>query len=137
MKYEFIGGPLGGEWHETRGEPYMLFPQMGPVSVTCRSTGSLPPLTTSDYAYLRYEFRRQDGRHVYVYCPENKRQDGLTKQEGVVMDALCKAVVEYYKLPVDHPTEQREFVDAIHRLQDLLAVRIARRLYPKGWTTYA
>jgi hypothetical protein len=52
------------------------------------------------------------------------------------MDALSEAVQIYGALEQQHPDEHAEFVDAIHRAQDLLAVRIARRTYPKGWPTY-
>lgn len=61
------------------------------------------------------------------------RKDGLTEDEGRVMDALCDAVNVYQTLPVQHPDEPVDFVDAIHRCQDQLAVRIARRHYPEGW----
>lgn len=64
---------------------------------------------------------------------EAERDDGLTEEEGYVADALCEAWNEYAALPVTHPTDQAEFLSAIHRCQDLLAVRIARRLFPEGW----
>jgi hypothetical protein len=63
-------------------------------------------------------------------------EDGLTHNEGAVMDALVSAAEAYRELPVEHPAEPQEFVAAIHRAQDLLAVRIARREYPSGWTRY-
>ena len=50
------------------------------------------------------------------------------------MDALCDAVNAYAKLPVQHHADIGDFVQAIHRCQDLLAVRIVRRVYPTGWT---
>jgi len=58
---------------------------------------------------------------------------GLTPAEQAVHDALVEAVRAYNALPVQHPNEPRDFTDAIHRAQDLLAVRIARRHYPIGW----
>lgn len=61
------------------------------------------------------------------------RPDGLTVGEGVVMDALIQAWNAYADLPVEHPSDRSEFCDAIHRCQDLLAVRIARRHFPEGW----
>ena len=64
------------------------------------------------------------------------RDDGLTDGEGDVLDALCDAFVGYSDLPVEHPDEPDEFRAAIHRAQDLLAVRIARRDYPAGWTRF-
>jgi hypothetical protein len=65
------------------------------------------------------------------------RDDGLTDEEGVVMDALAEATSAYLFLPVEHMDEPGEFLDAIHRLQDLMAVRVARRDHPRGWVSYA
>jgi hypothetical protein len=62
-----------------------------------------------------------------------ERDDGLTEDEGAVMDALVEAVNAYARLPVQHPDEPQDFAGGIHRCQDALAVRIARRHYPKGW----
>jgi hypothetical protein len=64
------------------------------------------------------------------------RDDGLTDDEGAVMDALCEAVDAFEALEREHPQEEDEFYAAIHRLQDLLGVRVLRRLYPKGWVTF-
>lgn len=64
---------------------------------------------------------------------KNLRVDGLTESEGRVMDALVEAFNEFSKLERQHPDELRNFVDGIHRCQDVLAVRIARREYPQGW----
>lgn len=64
---------------------------------------------------------------------EITRPDGLTNAEGQAMDALCDAVNAYGQLPREHPSEVDDFCDAIHRCQDLLALRIARRHYPNGW----
>jgi len=64
------------------------------------------------------------------------RDDGLTDEEGEVMDALCDAVDAYGELEVQHPNEAEEFIAAIHRLQDLMAVRVCRRLYPRGWINH-
>lgn len=52
------------------------------------------------------------------------------------MDALCAAVDAFELLEAQHPDEEAEFFAAIHRLQDLLAVRVCRRIYPKGWVTF-
>lgn len=64
------------------------------------------------------------------------RNDGLTDEEGVVMDHIVGAVNQFVRLPVQHPDDTADFVVATHRLQDLLAVRIARRHYPQGWTNH-
>jgi hypothetical protein len=65
------------------------------------------------------------------------RDDGLTDHEGAVMDFLSGAVDVYEDLEEQHPQERDEFYAAIHRLQDLLACRAMRRLYPKGWVNDA
>jgi len=64
------------------------------------------------------------------------RADGLTSDEGRVMDSLTDAVAWWDELTVQHPNETHEFYSAIHRAQDLLAVRIARRHYPGTWVTH-
>ena len=64
------------------------------------------------------------------------RDDGLTKKEGRVMDALEEAWNGYAELKAQHPQDQGEFLAAIHRAQDLLALRICRRDYPNGWATW-
>lgn len=65
-----------------------------------------------------------------------KRRDGLTDEEGVVADALVKAVEAWARLPRQHPQEINEFITAIHACQGLLTTRIARRHHPEGWPTY-
>ena len=64
------------------------------------------------------------------------RDDGLSDEEGELMDHLCDAVDAFEALERQHPQEADEFYASIHRLQDLLSVRAMRRLYPKGWVTY-
>jgi hypothetical protein len=61
------------------------------------------------------------------------RDDGLTAEEGAVMDALVNAVNAFGALPRSHPSDLDEFCDGIHRCQAILALRIARRHYPEGW----
>jgi hypothetical protein len=63
------------------------------------------------------------------------RDDGLTDDEGDVMDALVDAFTTYDELPVQHADEPGEFRYHIHMLQGLLAIRTARRAHPKGWST--
>lgn len=65
------------------------------------------------------------------------RADGLSDNEGAVMDALLEAVAAWDELPVQHPDDGAEFYAAMHKLQDLLAVRIVRRAYPEGWPSHA
>lgn len=70
-------------------------------------------------------------------CEIIRRDDGLTDSEGEVMDALVTAWNKYVGLERQHSGEQRDFADGVHRCQDLLAIRIARREYPDGWPNKA
>jgi len=49
------------------------------------------------------------------------------------MNNLLSAWYKYCKLPQQHPNEIQEFMVALHTIQNLLTIRIARRCYPKGW----
>lgn len=64
---------------------------------------------------------------------EISRADGLTEQEGAVMDSLVGAWNGFILLEVQNPMDRTDFCNAINKCQDLLATRIARRLYPEGW----
>ena len=61
---------------------------------------------------------------------------GLTLIEQNCLDSLVIAFNEFCALERQHPDELRDFTDGIHKLQNLLTVRIARREYPEGWPTY-
>jgi len=61
------------------------------------------------------------------------RKDGLTPEEGALSDVLVIACSIWGRLPKQHPDDDRYFTDSIHRIQDLLTTRIARREYPDGW----
>lgn len=52
------------------------------------------------------------------------------EQEEKVLKMLAECWNEFLKLEVQHPAEQREFCDAIHRCQDLIGVRVARKYRP-------
>lgn len=60
-------------------------------------------------------------------------ETGLLPAEDNVMDHLVDAAEGFARLPVQHPSDADEFMVAIHHCQDLLALRVARRTYPKGW----
>jgi hypothetical protein len=61
------------------------------------------------------------------------RNDGLTEQEGKVMDALVEAWNQYVKLEKQHPMDKEEFCDGIHKCQHALIIRVLRRDYPEGY----
>jgi hypothetical protein len=63
-------------------------------------------------------------------------ESGFTLKEKECHDALMRCYGLFIELPRQHPDEMRDIVDPIHRIQDLLAVRIVRRCYPEGWPTH-
>lgn len=56
----------------------------------------------------------------------------LTAKERIVLGHLIKAVIAFNKLPSVGNTT-RDFADAIHRAQDLIANRVARRADTDIW----
>jgi hypothetical protein len=56
---------------------------------------------------------------------------GLTQDEREVMDRLMDAFRLFHRLTKEHPDELRDFVDGLHRCQDVLAVRVCRRIYSR------
>jgi len=61
---------------------------------------------------------------------------GFTEDEEKCMQYLMDAYGVFIEMERQHPDEMRDFVDAIHSLQNLLAVRVIRRVYPKYWPVY-
>lgn len=57
----------------------------------------------------------------------------LTFAEKRVLHYLREAHNRFQALPDKHPAEDREWVDAIHRMQNLIAFRVARRADPDEW----
>jgi hypothetical protein len=66
-----------------------------------------------------------------------KRIVTLEPGEIEVMKCIGECLGAFYKLDQQHPDELREFVDAVHAMQDVLALRAVRRSYPEGWPTYS
>ena len=64
------------------------------------------------------------------------KRTGLTLKEQEVSDHLVNAWVKFAKLEKQHPDDINDFKDSIHRLQELMAMRVVRRAYPEGWPTY-
>ena len=58
---------------------------------------------------------------------------GLSPQENIVMARIIKVYEAYNKLETQHQTEKQEVCDAVHKIQDLLAVRVCRRMFPEFW----
>lgn len=61
---------------------------------------------------------------------------GFLPQEKKCHDDLMSAYEAFLEMDRQHPDELRDFVDPLHRLQDLLAVRVIRRVFPEGWPTH-
>jgi len=85
--------------------------------------------------------------NYYSGCPINAsncvdkiktpiRKDGLTEQEGRVMDSLVEAWNTFAKIERTHPSELSDFADGIHKCQYQLTMRVMRRDYPDGYPTY-
>lgn len=75
-------------------------------------------------------------RQAKTLIPKEINNLGFTEQEQIVHNHLMNSYGDFLKLDREHPDELRDFVDCIHRLQDLLAMRVLRRCYPYGWPTY-
>lgn len=58
---------------------------------------------------------------------------GLSRAEKEVLALLAKASNAYFDLPEEHPVEKDEWLLSVHRLQDLIGVRVARRVDPDVW----
>lgn len=59
---------------------------------------------------------------------------GFDELEKKCMDGIVIALKAWIKMERQHPDEMRDFFDSIHRIQDLLAVRVGRRNFPIGWS---
>lgn len=67
---------------------------------------------------------------------KEKNECGFMDDEQVVMDKLIECYKSFIDLDHEHPDEMRDFVDGVHRIQDVLGMRVLRRVYPNGWPTY-
>lgn len=59
----------------------------------------------------------------------------LTELEREILDKLGEVANAFTLLPAQHSADQAEFFAAIHRAQDLIGVRVARRAEPVVWNT--
>lgn len=58
---------------------------------------------------------------------------GFTQDEAICLHHITQAWNIYTLLPVQHSSERGDFLIAIHRLQDLMAMRVSRRDHPRIW----
>lgn len=56
----------------------------------------------------------------------------LTLNERTVLDILAQAWNQFVELPVIHPQDQVEFMQAIHRAQNIVMSRVVMR-QELGW----
>lgn len=61
------------------------------------------------------------------------KKSGLTPLENEVMEHIKRAVEIFATLPSTHLDEENDFVDAIHKLQSIVGMRVLRRDYPNYW----
>ncbi len=59
---------------------------------------------------------------------------GLTADEKGVLTHLAVTWNVYGKLPYMHPADAKDFADAIHTAQRIIALRVARRTNPDVWS---
>lgn len=55
----------------------------------------------------------------------------ITNIENKILNNLTKAVIEFRKLEITHPSHEKEFIDGIHKCQEVIMWRIVQRDYPK------
>ncbi len=60
----------------------------------------------------------------------------FTDEEKIVMELITYTHNEYVKLPITHPSDRQDWVDAIHVLQRLMGQRILRREHPDYFVSY-
>lgn len=75
---------------------------------------------------------------VKAESPVSKTENsqGFTKEEQKVHDKLMECYQAFLDLKTQHPEDRREFAYAVHLIQGLLSLRVVRRSYPEGWSTY-
>lgn len=73
---------------------------------------------------------------LHEYPPAEPVTDNprLTPAEKAVMLSLGRAWTEFQRLDDRHPSDDGEFVTALHTLQCLIAFRVARRVDPDWWS---
>lgn len=69
----------------------------------------------------------------YIEEKQKKEQGGMTPEEYEISELIVQAVEKFSKLDRTHPDEMDDFVDAIHKLQSILGMRVLRRDYPNYW----
>lgn len=58
---------------------------------------------------------------------------GLSSQEKRVLELTAAVWNEYMKMPEVHPSDRTELQLFIHQIQNLIGMRVARRVNPEIW----
>jgi len=66
---------------------------------------------------------------------ENDKKQGFTEPEFEVWKSLVSTHNKFVELPDMHPSDKLEWSNAMHRLQDLMAFRLAKRNFPIYFST--
>lgn len=64
------------------------------------------------------------------------KDSGMTEEENVCMTYILECYESFMSLPRQGDKEVEEFVEAMHRIQGLLAFRVVQRDYPDFWAEY-
>lgn len=67
---------------------------------------------------------------------KQERKDGLTEEEGYIMDILTEANNKFLELKMTHPDARNLFIEGLSKCQTLLMHRVLQRDYPEGYPTY-
>ena len=60
----------------------------------------------------------------------------VNEKQLQIINLLSEAFNKYIELDVQHPNDQMEFCNAIHRCQHLIMIRDVRRNDPKNFPIY-
>lgn len=112
-------GPLQNPW------PLHAWDQQ-PGSIPPSSTG---PLEQEQPANLDHEAVRKEIRERLYGTPDV----ALTDDEKQVLELLARAWDKFNSLDRKHPSDNSEFLDSIHRAQQIIGLRVARRVNPEVW----
>ncbi len=67
------------------------------------------------------------------YWEPKPKNDGLTPEEMAILHKLGEAWKMFLDLDKNPGHNKKEFLDAIHRTQQIIALRVARRVNPEVW----
>jgi len=62
-----------------------------------------------------------------------KLDEFIISTESSIHENLVDIWEKFKSLPEDHPSDQKDFANAIHQCQRILATRVARRIDPQRW----